>query len=327
MPRKLVVSVRWRRAVAEQLPAHIVVDLHVGAAEAVDGLLRVADDEELPRHRTHGLPIALARVVGRQQQQKLGLQRIGVLELVHEDAGAPFLQLPARRSRRSSTRSRARCSRSKKSSSPRRAFSSLVEGKAAAQLVAQQRRQIRVGVALEDRRVAAPAPAGLVGRGPSRDPWRSWAIALPGAPEVAIPAQVDEERFGAVEMSPASMSIGSSSLARRAGAVSRYSGSRRLGGLASDRGERADAAWSGDRSRPSARSRARPRRVGKSRHSVSCQPAARRRSTGPSASASPPRRPARAPQRSPHAFGQVLRARPGTTRKTPRRSGAAPDPR
>ena len=37
-------------------------------------------------------PVPLARVVRRQQQQQLGLQRIGVLELVHEDARAPRLQ-------------------------------------------------------------------------------------------------------------------------------------------------------------------------------------------------------------------------------------------
>ena len=73
----------------EQLAADVVVDLDVGATEAVDRLLRVADDEQLARHGPHGTPVPLGGIVRGQQQQELGLERIGVLELVDEDTGAP----------------------------------------------------------------------------------------------------------------------------------------------------------------------------------------------------------------------------------------------
>ena len=69
---------------ALELRAHLRVDADVGAPKAIDRLLRVADDEELARRRRHRAPVADRGIARREQQQDLGLQRIGVLELVDE---------------------------------------------------------------------------------------------------------------------------------------------------------------------------------------------------------------------------------------------------
>src|SRR5207253_1075472 len=61
--------------------------------EAVDRLLRIADQEELARNRAHAPPVAGGRVVRREEQENLRLQRVGVLELVDEDVREPALQL------------------------------------------------------------------------------------------------------------------------------------------------------------------------------------------------------------------------------------------
>ena len=61
-------------AACRQQIAHLPVRADVGAAEAVNRLLRIADDEELARY-----------VVG-EQEQNLGLDGIGVLKFVDEDA-------------------------------------------------------------------------------------------------------------------------------------------------------------------------------------------------------------------------------------------------
>ncbi len=66
--------------------AHLAIDRDVGAAEPVDRLLGIADDEEAAGQRLRLAPVGLARIVGGEEQEDLGLQRIGVLELVDEDA-------------------------------------------------------------------------------------------------------------------------------------------------------------------------------------------------------------------------------------------------
>ena len=58
------------------------------------------------------------RIVGGEQQQDLGLERIGVLEFVDENALELRLQMVGARSVSSLMRSRARASRSVKSSAP-----------------------------------------------------------------------------------------------------------------------------------------------------------------------------------------------------------------
>ena len=116
--RKLVCRKARLRAARLQQLAHLAVDLDVGAPEAVDRLLRVADDEQLAGDGRDAAPVVLRRIVGREQQQDLGLQRIGVLELVDEEVREARLERAADARVASSSRSRARSSRSTKSSAP-----------------------------------------------------------------------------------------------------------------------------------------------------------------------------------------------------------------
>ena len=76
-----------------QAPLGRLVERDVGAPEPVDGLLRITDDEELSSYRAGPAEVPLERVVRRQQQQNLGLQRVGVLELVDEEVGEATLEL------------------------------------------------------------------------------------------------------------------------------------------------------------------------------------------------------------------------------------------
>ena len=78
------------------LSLHLFVDGDVGAAEAVDALLGIADHEELAGGQTDVAPVPGRRlglrVLG-QQEGDLGLQRVGVLELVHEDEIEALLEV------------------------------------------------------------------------------------------------------------------------------------------------------------------------------------------------------------------------------------------
>ena len=83
--RKLLRSSTRPGASLDEHFAHASIDIDVRAPEAINRLLRIADDEELAGDGSDVLPARLVRIVSRQQQQQLGLQRIGVLELVDED--------------------------------------------------------------------------------------------------------------------------------------------------------------------------------------------------------------------------------------------------
>jgi len=89
--------------------AHAVVDVDVGAAEAVDRLLGVTDHEEGPGRREAEMEMGRSpfsppptRKRGqshfrdsphfREQQEDLGLDGIGVLELVDEEPAVLLLQ-------------------------------------------------------------------------------------------------------------------------------------------------------------------------------------------------------------------------------------------
>ena len=89
--------VRWRssRACCEQPVLHLLVDSDVRTAEAVDRLLGITNQEQLSWDGTDIAPIGLARIVGGEQQKDLGLERVGILELVDEEVGKALLQLGA----------------------------------------------------------------------------------------------------------------------------------------------------------------------------------------------------------------------------------------
>ena len=90
-------QVEERCAPVLDAPAHFAIDGHVGAAEAVDRLLRIADQEEPAGQRPRLAPVGLARIVGGEEQEDLRLQRIGVLELVDEDPLEALAEIPRAR--------------------------------------------------------------------------------------------------------------------------------------------------------------------------------------------------------------------------------------
>ena len=72
-------------AAVERAGLHLVVDRDVGAAEAVDRLLGIADHEQLAVHRAQPAPLPDVFGVARQVKRELDLDRVGVLELVDQD--------------------------------------------------------------------------------------------------------------------------------------------------------------------------------------------------------------------------------------------------
>ena len=76
------------------------IGAHFGAAEAIDGLLGVADQEERARTDLETSPLGRCRIswgLAAQAPEDLRLQRIGVLELVDEDVGETRGERPAHR--------------------------------------------------------------------------------------------------------------------------------------------------------------------------------------------------------------------------------------
>ena len=86
-----------------ETPAYDVVDVDIGAAEPIDRLLRVAHDEERPWAKRHLPPVRRIRLprrrrdIGglRQPEDDLGLHRVGVLELVHQQVPVLLLERPS----------------------------------------------------------------------------------------------------------------------------------------------------------------------------------------------------------------------------------------
>ena len=87
-----------------QLPAilDLLDDAQVGTAKAVDGLLVVADDEQLAGLQRQRMPVSAAGADGGvgvsgggQVESDFGLQRVGVLELVNQEVGVLLLEMGA----------------------------------------------------------------------------------------------------------------------------------------------------------------------------------------------------------------------------------------
>ena len=75
--------------------ADLRVSVDVGAPEAVDRLLRVAHHQQSARRRGGVRPV-VGLVLGGEQQHDLGLQRVGVLELVDQDVRVALAEEPPR---------------------------------------------------------------------------------------------------------------------------------------------------------------------------------------------------------------------------------------
>ena len=137
-------------------------------AEPVDGLLRIADDEELAGNRRHVLPTLSPRIVGRQQQQDLGLNGIGVLELVDENPRELRLEMraaPPGRSLEQVARARQQIGEVERTG---RVLELLIARGRLSQLLLQAGREVGVGRApellqiREEVRHAPPAPSARV---------------------------------------------------------------------------------------------------------------------------------------------------------------------
>ena len=189
-------------AVVLQPRLHGLVDAEVGTAKPVDRLLRVADDEQLARRRPHPAPVALCGVVGCQQQQDFRLQRVGVLELVDEDAGETPLKIGAH----VGVVPHQVAGRQQQVDEVEPAGVPLEPGVGVnrrAQLYLEQRRQVGVGDPAEVPEHVDDLPVLLEDGGP-RDPvavLRAGALSRVG--EAAVRGQLDERRLDPVVVAPA----------------------------------------------------------------------------------------------------------------------------
>ena len=73
--------------------AKLLIQDHVRPPEAIDGLLGIAHQEQLAGFGGCSRASRSAGDHGRKQQQDLGLERVGILELVHENMGELVLQV------------------------------------------------------------------------------------------------------------------------------------------------------------------------------------------------------------------------------------------
>ena len=64
----------------------VAIDADIGPPETINRLFWIADDEELAGDRMNRTPVGNGGIVCRQEHENFGLQRIGVLKLVNEDA-------------------------------------------------------------------------------------------------------------------------------------------------------------------------------------------------------------------------------------------------
>ena len=257
--------------------------------------------------------IGLGRIVGGEQQQDLRLDRIGVLELVDEDARELRLQVACARRvvRDQIARPGQQVGEVERAG---RGLSCLVAVGRSRQLLLQQCGEIGVGVLPELLQVGEQ----LVARGEHVGPRRGPAVLVP------LPFRGREKpRSRTRSTSLASQPSRSASpndcssricrLRRRTASVSMKKLSR------GDDGASVRSANAMQRRDQRARSRRRDRTAGGSTGAGSratppaSRPALRSRSTGPSALAAERRR-ARPAQRPPHPFRRILAARPAARR-------------
>ena len=86
-------EVKEFRATSDQALLDLLIKSNVGAAEAVDRLLWIADQEQLSGNRLNLSPIGFGGIIGSEKQQDLGLEWIGILELVDKVVREALLQL------------------------------------------------------------------------------------------------------------------------------------------------------------------------------------------------------------------------------------------
>ena len=181
-----------------EMVAHSPVGADVRTAEPVDGLLRVADDEQLARLRSCLAPVHRRGVVRGQQQEDLGLYRNGVLELVDENSREPLLEILAHCP---IAAKHVACVRQQvdEIQRPLPVLERLVSFNRRRKLLLQQGGQVGVGISPELQQLRMKRVAG---RKHLRARCRavSGAIALSRLRQPVIVGQVDQPRLPAVEI-------------------------------------------------------------------------------------------------------------------------------
>ena len=180
-----------------ELLRHLAVDPDVGATEPVDRLFRIANQEQASRDWPDTPPVRLGLVVGREQQQDLGLQRVGVLELVDEDVGEALLEASPDH-RVAADEVAGAHQQIEEIQDSRRVFQAFVSRRRPAELTLQQRREVGIGIHPEliqarsqllHRAQHLVSPHALLVEG---------AAAVADVSEHAVARQIDQPRFPAV---------------------------------------------------------------------------------------------------------------------------------
>ena len=176
---------------------HISIHRHVGAAESVDRLFRIADDEELAANRLRVLPFGNRWIGGRQQHEDLGLQRIGVLKLVDKDALEALLKARSHDRVVSDQISRLH-EQIEEIERAGSALGRLVRVDAASKLLVKQPREIGVGILLEARKRLHQLFARLPHVFAQHALPVKLAAALPALLEIAVADELDERSLDTV---------------------------------------------------------------------------------------------------------------------------------
>jgi len=77
-----------------KLALYLLIERHLSAAEPIDRLLGISDEEELPRNRSHLPPVIPFWLLSGEKQDELRLERIRILKLVHEEVREAVLEFP-----------------------------------------------------------------------------------------------------------------------------------------------------------------------------------------------------------------------------------------
>ena len=174
------------------------VGADIGAAEPVNRLLRIADDEQLAGFGAGLRPAIGAVVRGRQQEQDFRLNGIGVLELVDEDPGESALQVAADLviGTQQIARAGQQVCEIERALPP---LERLILSRRLLQHLLQQGRQVavRVGAELQERRIERVARGKDVG---SHEGSIFRAVAFPGLREALIAREIDQSRFPRIEI-------------------------------------------------------------------------------------------------------------------------------
>ena len=89
---KAMAEVYRRDAFCSQIRAKLLIENDVGAPESIDRLLGIADQKQLALPGPHLAPFGLIRIIGRQDNENLGLHRIEARHFLRNPASGRVMQ-------------------------------------------------------------------------------------------------------------------------------------------------------------------------------------------------------------------------------------------